>query len=460
VTANLNVVILAAGQGTRMRSDRPKVLHPLAGRPMLSHVIDSAESLGAKQICVVYGHGGELVREACAARPLAWAEQRPQRGTGHAVQQAIPNLDPDSLALILYGDVPLVTGETLRSLVDAAGDNTLALLTVELEDPSGYGRIIRDTTGRVQAIVEHGDASEQQREVREINTGLMACPTEKLTGWLEKIKPNNAQDEFYLTDIVSLAVDDGVTVNAVMAASETEVMGINDKIQLAQAERAYQARLANQLMASGVGIADPSRIDIRGTLVCGKDVELDINTVFEGTVELGDGVTIGPNSVIRNSRIGAGTGVYANCVLDDATIGAECEIGPFARLRPEADLKDKVRVGNFVEIKKSTVGVGSKVNHLTYIGDAAIGATVNVGAGTIVCNYDGVNKHRTTIGDGAFIGSGVELVAPVEIGAGATIGAGSTISKPAPPDKLSLERARQVVIPGWKRPVKKTRPDD
>jgi bifunctional UDP-N-acetylglucosamine pyrophosphorylase/glucosamine-1-phosphate N-acetyltransferase len=454
VAANLSVIILAAGQGTRMRSDRPKVLQPLAGRPMLAHVIDAAEDLGAAQVSVVYGHGGELVREAFPDRKVTWVEQQPQRGTGHAVQQAVPGLNSNNLALVLYGDVPLITCETLRNLVDGAGETQLALLTAELEEPSGYGRIIRNTDGQVQAIVEHKDASDQQREIREINTGLLACPVEKLTGWLDRIKPNNTQDEYYLTDIVSLAVEDGFHVNAVIANSESEVMGINDKIQLAQAERAYQTRQANRLMESGVSLADPARIDIRGSLVCGKDVEIDINTIFDGNVVLGDGVQIGANSVIRNTRIESGTQVYENCILDNATVGKNCEVGPFARLRPETVLDEKAHIGNFVEIKKSNVGAGSKVNHLTYVGDAIIGTAVNVGAGTITCNYDGANKHQTLIGDGAFIGSGVELVAPVEIGPGATIGAGSTISKPAPPGELTLERARQVVIPGWKRPKK------
>jgi bifunctional UDP-N-acetylglucosamine pyrophosphorylase/glucosamine-1-phosphate N-acetyltransferase len=454
VAANLSVIILAAGQGTRMHSDRPKVLQPLAGRPMLAHVIDAAEALGAAQVSIVYGHGGELVREAFPDRKVAWVEQQPQRGTGHAVQQAVPGLNSSDLALVLYGDVPLITDETLRRLVDGAGEKQLALLTVELEEPGGYGRIIRDTDGQVQAIVEHKDASDQQREIREINTGLLACPVEKLAGWLERIKPNNIQDEYYLTDIVSLAVEDGVHVNAVIANCESEVMGINDKIQLAQAERAYQTRQANRLMESGVSLADPARIDIRGSLVCGKDVAIDINTIFDGDVVLGDGVQIGANSVIRNTRIGSGARIFENCVMDNATVGENCEVGPFARLRPEAVLDEKARIGNFVEIKKSTVGAGSKVNHLTYVGDTIIGTTVNVGAGTIVCNYDGANKHQTLIGDGAFIGSGVELVAPVEIGPGATIGAGSTISKSVPPGELALERARQVVIPGWKRPKK------
>lgn len=454
MTANISVVILAAGQGTRMRSDRPKVLHPLAGRPILAHVIDSAENLGADQICVVYGHGGNLVQAAFADKDVTWVEQKPQRGTGHAAQQALPGIKSGNIVLVLPGDVPLVNSATLERLLNKAGDDRLTVLTVELDDPSGYGRIIRNADGQIQAIVEEKDASPEQRAIREVNTGLLACPVNQLSAWLEKLQTNNVQGEYYLTDIVSLAVDDGLRVETVAAKSETEVMGINDKIQLAQAERAYQKRLANELMVRGVGILDPARIDIRGSLVCGKDVILDINTVFEGVVELGDGVKIGPNSVIRNTRIASGTQVYENCVLDGATVGENCEIGPFARFRPEANLKENVRVGNFVEIKKSTIGAGSKLNHLTYMGDAIIGTDVNVGAGTIACNYDGAYKHQTLIGDKVFIGSGVELVAPVEIGSGATIGAGSTISKSAPPGELSLERAKQVVIRGWKRPRK------
>jgi bifunctional UDP-N-acetylglucosamine pyrophosphorylase/glucosamine-1-phosphate N-acetyltransferase len=456
VTANISVVILAAGQGARMCSDRPKVLQSLAGRPMLAHVIDLAESIGADQVCVVYGHGGEQVQQAFANRDVRWAEQKPQRGTGHAVAQAVPAIDPGHIVVVLSGDVPLVTAATLQRLLDSAGPDRLTILTVESDDPRGYGRIIRSTDGQVRAIVEEKDASPEQRAIREVNTGLLACPVGQLSGWLAKLQPNNVQDEYYLTDIVSLAVEDGFRVEAVVADSEFEVMGINDKIQLAEAERAYQRKLANELMASGVGIMDPARIDIRGSLVCGKDVILDINTVFEGDVELGDGVRIGPNSVVRNTQIASGTRINENCVLEGATIGENCEIGPFARFRPEANLKDNVRVGNFVEIKKSTIGTGSKLNHLTYMGDAIIGADVNVGAGTIACNYDGAYKHQTVIGDGVFIGSGVELVAPLEIGPGATIGAGSTISKSAPPGQLSLERAKQVVIPGWKRPRKKT----
>lgn len=455
MTAQISVVILAAGQGTRMHSERPKVLHRLAGRPILEHVINLSESLGAEQICVVYGHGGEQVREFFAERAVTWVEQQPQRGTGHAVQQALPGINAGNIVLVLYGDVPLIQSETLQRLLDEACKGKLAIMTVLADDPAGYGRVIRKPNGRIEAIVEDKDAGPEQLDIHEVNTGLLACPVEHLARWLEKLQPDNAQAEYYLTDIVSHAVEDGNAVEAVIADSETEVMGINDKLQLAQAERAYQKRVADRLMVQGVSIADPARIDIRGTLVCGKDVFLDINTVFEGEVELGDGVTIGPNAVIRNTRIKSGTQVFENCVLDGATVGENCKIGPYTRLRPEADIVQGARVGNFVEIKKSRIGAGSKVNHLTYIGDTTIGADVNIGAGTITCNYDGVDKHHTLIGDGAFIGSGVELVAPVEIGPGATIGAGSTISKSAPAGELTLERARQVAVPGWRRPVKK-----
>jgi len=454
VTAEISVVILAAGQGTRMRSDLPKVLQPLAGRPLLAHVIDTAESLQADEIRVVHGYGGEQVRAAFADRAVTWIEQQPQRGTGHAVQQALPGVGPGNVVLVLYGDVPLVESATLRKLLAVANDDKLAILTVDAKDPTGYGRIVRSVDGGVEAIVEDRDADADQRVIHEINTGLLACRAKLLAPWLEQLKPDNSQDEFYLTDVVTLAVAAGCTVTAVSAKSETEVMGINDKIQLAEAERAHQHKLAHDLMTQGVGIADPARIDVRGTLLCGADVYLDVNTVFEGSVEIGDRVTIGPNVIIRNTRIAAGSNIHANSFLDGADVGENCEVGPFARLRPEADLKEGSRVGNFVEIKKSTVGRRSKVNHLTYIGDATIGTDVNVGAGTITCNYDGANKYRTIIGDGAFIGSGVELVAPVEIGAGATVGAGSTISKTAPAGELALERSKQVIIRGWKRPEK------
>lgn len=439
-----------------MRSNRPKVLHALAGRPLLAHVVECAQALDAAQICVVHGNGGDAVREAFAQAPVDWVEQNPQRGTGHAVQQAIPVVDKNNTVLVMYGDVPLIRPDTLRRLLAAADSHGLAILTVEAEAPEGYGRIVRNSDGQVLAIVEERDADAEQRGIREINTGILACPAKDLFPWLDKLECNNAQDEYYLTDIVSLAVADGRNVVAVAVVSETEVMGINDKAQLAEAERAYQKRMALELMQQGVGIADPARIDIRGVLVCGTDVFIDINTLFEGAVELGDGVCIGANAVVRNTRIDAGTQVHENCVLDGAVIGQNCSIGPYARLRPETALKQGARVGNFVEIKKSTIGIGSKVNHLTYIGDAEIGANVNVGAGTITCNYDGANKHRTVIGDGAFIGSGVELVAPVEVGAGATIGAGSSISKSVPAGELVVERSKQIVIKGWKRPVKKT----
>jgi len=455
VSAAISVVILAAGQGTRMRSDLPKVLHRLAGRPLLAHVIDTAEDLQADEIRVVHGYGGEQVRAALAGRAVKWIEQQPQRGTGHAVQQALPGIEPGNVVLVLYGDVPLVESATLHKLLTVANDGKLAILTVEVRDPTGYGRIVRGADGGVKAIVEHRDADETQRAIHEINTGLLACRAELLAPWLDKLKPDNSQDEFYLTDIVTLAVGEGSSVAAVTARSETEVMGINDKVQLAEAERAHQHQIAHDLMTQGVGIADPARIDVRGNLVCGKDVFLDVNTVFEGSVEIGDGVTIGSNVVIRDTRIASGSKIHANSWLDGAIVGERCEVGPFARLRPDTELKDGSRIGNFVEIKKSTVGHGSKVKHLTYIGDAIIGAEVNVGAGTITCNYDGANKHRTIIGDGAFIGSGVELVAPVEIGPGATVGAGSTIGKSVPAGELALERSKQVVIRGWKRPQKK-----
>ncbi len=451
---NISVVILAAGKGTRMRSKLPKVLQPLAGRPLLDHVIGTAAALQARSICVVYGHGAEAVQTHFADRNVAWALQEPQLGTGHAVQQAMPHLDNDEIAVILYGDVPLVTAATVERLASAAAAGP-AILTVIESDPTGYGRIIRNPEGAVVAIVEEKDATDEQRRVDEVNTGLLACPVSQLGPWLDALKSDNAQGEYYLTDIVAAAVADGVKVAAVTAASSTEVMGINDKAQLAIAERAYQQRQVAALLEAGVTLADPARVDIRGTLQTGADVFIDVNAVFSGDVELGDNVTIGPNCVITNTKIGAGSTINANCVFEDAIVGNNCDVGPFARLRPQAEMKEGARVGNFVEMKKTTLGVGSKANHLTYLGDATIGDNVNVGCGTITCNYDGANKHQTIIGDNAFIGSGVELVAPVEIGAGATIGAGSTIGKNAPPGELTIERSRQKTISGWQRPVKK-----
>ena len=450
---NISIVILAAGQGTRMRSKLPKVLQPMAGRPLLEHVIATAESLNPKKICVVYGHGAEQVQEHFSGRDVEWALQEPQLGTGHAVQQAMPMLADDETVVILYGDVPLVEPATIKSLAEAATDGP-AILTVIEDDPTGYGRIVREPDGRVSAIVEHKDATDDQLRIDEVNTGLLACPVKQLGPWLDALKSDNAQGEYYLTDVVASAVADGVSVTAVIGDSATEVMGINDKLQLAQAEAAYRERAAHELMTAGVTLVDPSRIDVRGTLKCGSDVLIDVNAVFEGNVVLGDNVSVGPNCVIKNSTVGAGSTINPNCVLEDAVVGINCDIGPFGRLRPGAEMQEGSRIGNFVEMKKSTLGKGSKANHLTYLGDATIGDNVNVGCGTITCNYDGANKHQTVIGDNAFIGSGVELVAPVNIGAGATIGAGSTISKDAPEGELTLERSKQTTIKGWKRPKK------
>ena len=450
----LSIVILAAGQGTRMRSVLPKVMQPLAGRPLLRHVVDTARSLAADDVCVVYGHGGDTVKAAFAGDGLRWALQAEQHGTGHAAQQAMPDTPDDSRVLILFGDVPLLRPRTLETLVDETGSDEMSILTVDLDDPTGYGRILRED-GRVIGIVEQKDAGETELAISEINTGVMLCPATRLKAWLSALRSDNAQGEYYLTDVIAMAVADGVVVRGIKAADEEEVMGINDKRQLATAERALQARLVDALMASGVGFADPARVDIRGKLVCGADVFIDVNAVFEGEVTLGDGVHVESNNLIRDSVIGAGTVVHSNCHVEGANTGADCELGPFARLRPGAELADRVKVGNFVEVKKSRIAEGSKVNHLTYIGDADIGTGVNVGAGTITCNYDGVNKHRTVIGDHAFIGSGVNLVAPVEVGKDATIGAGSTITRPAPDGELTLERSQQVSVKGWKRPVKK-----
>ncbi len=451
---SLHIVILAAGQGKRMNSRLPKVLQPLAGRPLLRHVIDTAKASGADSICVVYGHGGEQVQAAFEGEALEWALQAEQHGTGHAVMQAVPLLNDDDRVLILAGDVPLLTPTTLENLLSDCPRDDLGVLTVDMADPSGYGRILRDGDA-VTGIVEHKDATEAQREIAEINTGVMCAPAERLKGWLDRLDNDNSQGEYYLTDIIAMAVADGVGVHGVKAPDEEEVLGINDKRQLADAECALQRRLVNELMAQGVGFADPHRVDIRGTLTCGRDVYIDANAIFEGDVVLGDDVVIESNNLIRDSRIGAGTVIHSNCHIESSSTGEQCEIGPFSRLRPGAELANRVKVGNFVEIKKSIVADGSKVNHLTYIGDTDIGSGVNVGAGTITCNYDGANKHRTVIGDGAFIGSGVELVAPVKVGADATIGAGSTISKDTPDGKLTVQRSKQITIEGWQRPVKK-----
>ncbi len=450
----LSIIILAAGQGTRMRSDLPKVLQPLAGKPLLSHVLECSKALSADDICVVHGHGAGAVQSAFANEQLRWALQAEQLGTGHAMQQAIPETPDENRVLILFGDVPLLMPSTLSVLLAETPVNDVAVLTVDMDDPSGYGRIIRER-GSVSSIAEEKDASVEEKAVREVNTGVMLCPADKLKHWLKDLSNDNAQGEYYLTDVIAMAVNDRVEVHGIKASSPVEVMGINDKKQLAEAERALQVRLVDELMKDGVSFADPARIDIRGTLKCGKDVFIDVNAVFEGEVSLDDGTHIESNNLIRNSKLGPGTVVHSNCHIEGATTGKNCEIGPFARLRPGTELANDVKVGNFVEIKKSTVADGSKINHLTYIGDAEIGRDVNVGAGTITCNYDSVAKHKTTIGNDASIGSNVNLVAPVVIGEGATIGAGSTISKSAPADQLTLTRAKQITVKGWKRPVKK-----
>ncbi len=451
----LSVVVLAAGQGTRMRSALPKVLQPLAGRPMLAHVLDTAAALSPRAIHVVYGHGGDAVRDAFPSESVHWCLQEPQLGTGHAVAQAMPSITDEHRVLVLCGDVPLVTHEQLRSLVDAELDERVALLTVELADPSGYGRVKRDRDGRVVSIVEHKDAGADELAIREVNTGLMALPASRLRVWLERLGNENAQGEYYLTDVIAFAMADGVPVEGIRAESGDAVLGVNDKRQLAAVERAYQQREAHALLDRGATLADPARLDVRGELTVGSDVFIDVGCVFEGRVHLGDRVRIGPNCVISDTELGADSRVHASSMIADSRIGANCEIGPFARLRPGNELADRVKVGNFVEVKASRLATGSKTNHLSYIGDTALGRDVNVGAGTITCNYDGANKHRTVIGDDAFIGSGAMLVAPLEIGAGATIGAGSTITKDAPAGELSLGRARQTSVPGWQRPVKK-----
>ncbi|MDP2135819.1 MAG: bifunctional UDP-N-acetylglucosamine diphosphorylase/glucosamine-1-phosphate N-acetyltransferase GlmU [Sulfuritalea sp.] len=449
----MNVVILAAGQGKRMRSDLPKVLHPLAGKALLGHVIDTARELGAERICVVYGHGGEQVRKALDAPDLTWARQEPQLGTGHAVLQAMPATVASVPTLVLYGDVPLTRFATLKRLVEAAGHGALALLTAHLDDPQGYGRIVR-VAGQVTRIVEEKDADDAERAIREINTGILVAPTAALARWLPTLGNRNAQGEYYLTDIVALAVAEGMPVVTAHPDAPWETEGVNSKVQLAALERVHQRNVADRLMEAGVTLADPARIDVRGELLCGRDVAIDVNCVFEGKVELADGVSIAANCVLKNCRIGSGAKIAPFCHIEDAVVGADSIIGPYARLRPGTELGREVHIGNFVEVKNSTIADRSKANHLAYIGDAAIGSRVNVGAGTITCNYDGANKFRTVIEDDVFIGSDTQLVAPVTVGRGATLGAGTTLTRDAPPDQLTVSRARQVSIPGWKRPVK------
>lgn len=449
----MNIVILAAGQGKRMHSNLPKVLHPLAGKALVSHVIDSARRLSPQTLCLVYGHGGEIVRSSLAAPDLAWALQEPQLGTGHAVQQALPHLQGDGITLILYGDVPLIQTETLKRLVHAA-QSGLAILTVTLADPDGYGRIVRNAAGQVVRIVEQKDAMAEERHIREINTGIMAMPTARLGEWLGLLSNNNAQNEYYLTDIVGMAVEAGLPIRTENPKHQWEVLGVNSKVQLAELERIAQRGTAEALMEQGVRLADPARFDVRGELICGRDVFIDVNCVFEGNVELGEATEVGPNCVLKNARIGAGTRLAAFTHIEDAVVGADGRIGPFARLRPGTELAEDVHIGNFVEIKKSRIAAHSKANHLAYVGDAIVGSRVNIGAGTITCNYDGANKFQTIIEDDAFIGSDTQLVAPVTVGRGATLGAGTTLTKNAPPDTLTISRTRQVSITGWKRPVK------
>ncbi len=455
----MNVVILAAGMGKRMQSALPKVLHPLAGKPLLQHVIDTARSLSSSKLCVIYGHGGAAVPEMVAKlagngqTPIETALQQPQLGTGHAVMQAVPQLDEDAPTLVLYGDVPLTLESSLRRLVEAAGNDKLGILTVEQANPFGLGRIVREN-GRIVRIVEEKDASDTERAIREINSGIMCIPTRHLKRWLAALSNNNAQGEYYLTDIVAQAVAEGVEVVSASPSAEWEVAGVNSKVQLAELERRHQLNIANALLEKGVTLMDPARIDVRGELICGRDVVIDVGCVFEGRVELADGVTVGPHCVLVNAKVEQGANIKPFCHIEDALVGPKSQIGPYARLRPGTELGEDVHVGNFVEIKNSQVAAHSKANHLAYVGDATVGSRVNIGAGTITCNYDGANKFRTVIEDDAFIGSDSQLVAPVTVGKGATLGAGTTLTKDAPAGKLTISRPKQMTIDGWSRPVK------
>ena len=449
----MNVVILAAGQGKRMHSNLPKVLHPIAGKALAKHVIDSARFLNPAKLIVVYGHGGELVRSVLAADDVYWAEQAQQLGTGHAVAQALPQISGTAQTLVLYGDVPLTKPATLKRLLHAAGDG-LGILTVNLNNPSGYGRIVRDAHGNVQRIVEEKDANQDEKSIQEVNTGIMVIPAERLAAWLGQLKNDNTQGEYYLTDIVALAVAEGVAIRTAQPDGEWEVLGVNSKVQLAELERQHQRNLADGLLVAGVRLADPARIDIRGELHHGRDVFIDVGCIFEGNVELADAVEVGPYCVLKNVKVGAGTRIAAFCHFDNAEIGPDGVLGPYARLRPGTKLGPEVHIGNFVEVKNTIIGAQSKANHLAYIGDAEIGQRVNVGAGTITCNYDGVNKFKTVIEDDVFIGSDTQLIAPVTVGRGATLGAGTTLTKNAPPDALTVSRAKQLTLLDWKRPQK------
>ncbi|EEO28521.1 bifunctional UDP-N-acetylglucosamine diphosphorylase/glucosamine-1-phosphate N-acetyltransferase GlmU [Oxalobacter paraformigenes] len=449
----MNIVILAAGMGKRMHSSIPKVLHLLAGKPLLEHVVTTARALNPEKLIVVYGHGGEQVRQRMAGADLTFVKQEPQMGTGHAVMQALPELDESVPTLILYGDVPMIGASSLAHLASLAGSDKLGILTVDMQNPAGYGRIIREN-GRIRRIVEQKDGNEKELAVTEINTGIMVAPTVPLKRWLSSLGNDNAQGEYYLTDIVARAVDDGMEIVSGQPDKGWETMGVNSKKQLAELERIYQDNIVSSLLEKGVGLADPARVDVRGSLRCGRDVFIDVNCVFEGEVVLGDGVTVGPNCVIRNCSIEANAEIRPFCHLDGAKIGAGSLVGPYARLRPGADLGEEVHIGNFVEIKNSRIASQSKANHLAYVGDSSVGSRVNIGAGAITCNYDGANKHKTIIEDDVFIGTNCELVAPVRVGSGATIGAGTTLTKDAPPGSLTVSRARQTTINDWKRPVK------
>ena len=453
---SIKTIILAAGQGTRMRSKLPKVLHEIANRPLLQHVYDTSLQIPDNKVYVIYGHGGETVKQRLNHFEAVWIEQKQQLGTGHAVQQAIHHVDDADTVLILYGDVPLLKVETLQTLLGDVSDSSLALLTVILDDPTGYGRIIRDSENRVTKIVEQKDASPEQLAVTEGNTGILACKGNQLKNWLARLSNNNAQNEYYLTDVIEMAVQDGLSIQTTQTKSQDEVLGVNNRIQLAHLERVYQLQQADYLMTQGVTLRDPARVDVRGQFIeLGQDIEVDINVIFEGQNRIGSNVKIGANCILKQVVIADDVEILPNSLLENASVGAGSRIGPFARLRPDTNIADHVHIGNFVEIKKSTVATGSKINHLSYIGDSQIGSKVNIGAGTITCNYDGVNKFKTIIEDGAFIGSDTQLVAPVTIGKNATIGAGSTITKDTPADQLTLSRSKQISVESWQRPQKK-----
>ena len=452
--SSLEIVILAAGQGKRMRSRRPKVLHAVGGRPMLAHVLATARTLSPRAMHVVYGHGGEQVRAAVSDPEINWVHQAEQHGTGHALAQALPSVASDARVLVLYGDVPLIRAATLKQLIAAAGDG-LGVLTARLENPAGYGRIVRDPAGRVARIVEDKDATAAERAIDEINTGFLAAPAGRLKGWVAALRNHNAQGEYYLTDIIGMAAAEGQPIGSHTATEVAEILGVNSPQELARVERHFQKDRADEAMQQGVTLRDPARFDLRGSLRAGRDVVIDVNVVLEGKVDLGDGVVIGPNNIIRDAVIGHGTVIQPNCVIEEAVIGADCRIGPFARLRPGTRLADRVHIGNFVEVKNSQIAADSKANHLAYIGDATVGEKVNIGAGVITANYDGAHKHRSIIGDNAAVGANCVLVAPVTVGDGATLGAGSVIAKDAPAGELTLTRAEQRTVKGWKRPVKK-----